>query len=141
MKESIESIRNSINKKDIEDKKEILALFKLTLNKLIKNKIDNFIGDYPSFLEPVYLEDNIKIEDDVLLGPKVYIGSNCSIGEFSELSNCIVFENVKIGEGFKLDNCIIAEGSSLNFSNLNLKNCLIRGSGSSKEQIEVIKLI
>lgn len=140
MKETIESMKKLVQKEKIIDKKEINSLLQESLKGLTRNKIEDFVGDFPSFLEPVHLEKNVKIEDDVLIGPKVYIGSNSIIGEFSELSNCIVLENVSIGEAFKLDHCIIAEGSKLDFNGLTLQNCLIRGSGNSIEDIEVIEI-
>lgn len=105
----------------------------------IQTKIDNYIGDYPTFIEPVYLEENVKIGDDVLLGPNVFIGANSEIGNYVEISNSIIFGNVKIGENFKLENCIITKNSALNFSNLTLKNYLIRGISNSEEEIIKIK--
>jgi len=140
MKETIESIKKLIQKEENMDKKEMNSLLQESLKNLKRNKIEDFVGDFPSFLEPVHLEKNVKLEDDVLIGPKVYIGSNSVVGEFSELSNCIVLDNVSIGEGFKLDHCIIAEGSKLDFNGLKLQNCLIRGSGGSIKEIEIIEI-
>ncbi|MEJ2252485.1 MAG: hypothetical protein P8Y70_21075 [Candidatus Lokiarchaeota archaeon] len=140
MKDKIQQIKDLIQKKGDLNKNLIQSLFRVCLKELTRNKIDKFIGDFPSFLEPVHLEDNVKIEDDVLLGPKVFIGSNTSIGEFSELSNCIVLNDVSLGKAFKLENCIIAEGSQLNFEGQKLENCIIRGSGKSLDEIELIKL-
>jgi NDP-sugar pyrophosphorylase family protein len=103
-------------------------------------KIDNYIGDYPTFMEPVILGDSVKIGDDVLIGPKVYIGDNSEIEDYAEISNCIIFDNVKIGKNFKLDNCIIIKDTELNFDNFSNQNCILKGIADSKEELEIILL-
>jgi len=125
-----------INPKEIKKSniKELMETFFVKL----KNRVDNYIGDYPTFIEPVYLEDNVKIGDDVLLGPNVYIGANSEILDYVEISNTIIFDNVKIGENFKLENCIVAKKSSFNFKNLNMKNSLIMGVANLKNELQVI---
>jgi len=105
----------------------------------IKNRVESYIGDYPTFIEPVFLEDNVKIGDDVLLGPNVFIGINSEIGNYVEISNSIVFENVKIGENFKIENCIISKNTVFNFSNLTLKNCILKGISDSENDIKKIE--
>lgn len=122
---------------DLEDinKYDIKKLMSTYFSK-IQIKIDNYIGDYPTFIEPVHLEENVKIGEDVLIGPNVYIGANTEIGDYVEISNSIVFENVRIGENFKLENCIILKNSNLNFSNISLKNCILRGKCNSKSELE-----
>lgn len=133
----IERIINEITKESSINLQNVLMDF---LKKHVtRSHIDKFIGDYPTFIEPVYLEDNVKIGDDVLLGPNVYIGTNSEIGDYTEASNTIIFDNVKIGENFKLNNCIITRNSSLNFKNLNVKNCILTGSASSEEELHKIK--
>jgi NDP-sugar pyrophosphorylase family protein len=100
------------------------------------NRLEKFVGDYPTFIEPVYLEDNVKIGDDVLLGPNVYIGANSEIQDYVEMSNTIIFENVIIGENFKLENCVVAKDSSFKFKNLNLKNSVLIGETNSKDELQ-----
>lgn len=116
----------------------IQELMKMFFVKL-KNRVDNYIGDYPTFIEPVYLEDNVKIGDDVLLGPNVYVGANSEIADYVEISNTIIFDNVKIGENFKLENCIVAKNSSFNFKDLNVKNSLLMGVANLKTELENFK--
>ncbi|MFX1408059.1 MAG: hypothetical protein ACFFC9_14105 [Promethearchaeota archaeon] len=117
----------------------ILPLFRKTLKKLT-NKVDNYLGDYPTFIEPVYLEEKVKIGDDVLLGPNVYIGANSIIGDYVEISNSIVLDNVSIGDNFKLENCIITKNSKLSFSNLNINDSILAGSANSKQELRIIKI-
>ena len=100
------------------------------------NQIDNYKGDYPTFIEPVYLEENVKIGDDVLLGPNVYIGKNCEIGDYVEISNSILFNDVKVSENITLENCIIANGCKLNFTSINLSNIVLKGISNSVSEID-----
>ena len=137
MKEELNKIEEIIvNTNDIKISNipELIAMF----FKKLSNRIDNYVGDYPTFIEPVYLEDNVKIGDDVLLGPNVYIGANSEIPDYAEISNTIIFDNVKIGENFKLENCIVAKNSSFNFKNLNVKNSVLNGVANSKNELQNI---
>jgi len=118
---------------------DILTLFHTALKKLT-NHVNNYLGDYPTFIEPVHLEKNVKIGDDVLLGPNVYIGANSIIGDYVEISNSIVLDNVNIGENFKIENCIILKDSKLTFSNLNIRDSILAGSANSKEELRIIKI-
>lgn len=131
----IEKILQSF--KDI-NKLDIIELMQRFFTKL-NNRLDNYVGDYPTFIEPVYLGDNVKIGDDVLLGPNVYIGDNSEIQDYVEISNTIIFENVNIGQNFKLENCIVAKNSSLNFNNLNMKNSVLSGVANSKNELKSLQ--
>ncbi|MFW9877295.1 MAG: hypothetical protein ACFFG0_29745 [Candidatus Thorarchaeota archaeon] len=110
-------------------------LFNFIKTQFKKSRTENFIGDYPTFIEPVYLEDNVRIGDDVLLGPNVYIGKNSEIKDYAEISNSIVFENVLIDENIKLDNCIIGKNSLLSCKNIMIDNCIIVGNVKTKEEL------
>ena len=139
MKEYLEEIEQLIAKKVIN-----IDEVKQTYKNFIKNKlkgqhcVDNFIGDYPTFIEPVYLGENVKIGDDVLIGPNVYIGNYCEIGDYGEIINTILFDNVALGENFKLENCIIAKNSKFSFNNLNAFSCIIIGKAKKKENLKII---
>jgi len=140
MKELLQQLEILLSEKEI-DLVKIKELKRKLLNEHIKGlKIDNYIGDYPTFMEPVILGDNVKIGDDVLIGPKVYIGSYSEIEDYAEISNCIIFDNVKIGKNFKLSNCIIVKDSKLNFDNYSNSNCVLKGKTNSKDEIEIISL-
>jgi len=135
MKEELFKIEELIENFDSIDKSTIKDLMQNFFTK-ISNQIENYIGDYPTFIEPVYLEDNVEIGDDVLLGPNVYIGANSVIQDYVEISNTIIFNNVKIGQNFKLENCIVAKNSALNFKNLNMKNSVLIGTANSKNELK-----
>lgn len=138
MEKKIEHITSLIER--IEDIKisEIYDIFHSIINDLT-SKIDNYIGDYPTFIEPVFLGKIVEIGDDVLLGPNAYIGSHSIIGDFVEISNSIILDNVRIGENIKLENCIIGKNSNLNFKSFNAKNSVILGSGASINDLKIIK--
>jgi NDP-sugar pyrophosphorylase family protein len=138
MESDLKEIEYVVENEDNIDKiPELLNTFLKT--HLKRSKIDKYIGDYPTFIEPVYLEDNVKIGDDVLLGPNTYIGANSIIGDYAEISNTVIFDNVKIGDNFKLDKCIIGRNSDLNFANFSANNSIIKGSGNSKENLKITK--
>jgi len=139
MKEELIKIEELIGNFDDIEKSNIKELMHKFFTNL-DNRLENYVGDYPTFIEPVYLEDNVKIGDDVLLGPNVYIGANSEIQDYVEISNTIVFGNVKIGQNFKLDNCIVAKDSSLNFKNLNMKDSVLTGEPNSKDELQSKKL-
>lgn len=135
MKEELSKIEGLIGNFDNIDKTDIKRLIQKFFTKL-SNHLENYVGDYPTFIEPVYLEDNVKIGDDVLLGPNVYIGANSVIQDYVEISNTIIFDNVLIGQNFKLENCVVAKDSSLNFSNLNMKDSALIGVANSKNELK-----
>ncbi|KKN02682.1 hypothetical protein LCGC14_1115200, partial [marine sediment metagenome] len=73
MEKDLKEIENLIERPENSDLNKIPDLIRSFFkNNITHSKIDNFIGDYPTFIEPVYLERNVKIGDDVLLGPNVY---------------------------------------------------------------------
>ena len=135
MKEELIKIEELIRNFDNIEKSDIKELMQKFFSKL-GNRIENYIGDYPTFIEPVYLEDNVKIGDDVLIGPNVYIGANSEIQDYVEMSNTIIFENVIIGENFKLENCVVAKDSSFKFKNLNMKNSVLTGETDSIDNLQ-----
>ncbi|TFG01730.1 MAG: NDP-sugar synthase, partial [Promethearchaeota archaeon] len=99
--------------------------------------VDNYIGDFPTFIEPVHLGKNVKIGDDVMIGPNVYIGDNCEIGDYVELANTILFDHVVLGENFTLENCIIAPNSKLRFNNLKAFASILKGEADSVESAQI----
>ena len=135
MEEELIKIEEIIGNFDSIEKSDIKELMQKLFSKL-GNRLEKFVGDYPTFIEPVYLEDNVKIGDDVLLGPNVYIGANSEIQDYVEMSNTIIFENVIIGENFKLENCVVAKHSSFKFKNLNLKNSVLIGETDLKDELQ-----
>ncbi|MBY8991343.1 MAG: hypothetical protein KGD58_11360 [Candidatus Lokiarchaeota archaeon] len=140
MKDELKQLEHLLNNENL-DLRKIQEFKTYLLQDHIKGlKIENYIGDYPTFLEPVILGDCVKIGDDVLIGPKVYIGDNSEIQDYAEISNSIIFNDVKIGKNFKLDNCIILKDSHLNFDNFSGTNCILKGNAETKDSLEIIPL-
>ena len=140
MKKLLQQLEILLSEKEI-DLVKVKELKSQLLKDRIKGlKIDNYIGDYPTFMEPVILGDKVKIGDDVLIGPNVYIGANSEIKDYAEISNCIIFDNVTIGNNFKLDNCVVVKESQFNFDNFSNQNCILKGIAKSKEELEVTLL-
>ena len=108
MEEALKKIKDTIEAEGTTNVSKVRELFTYFMKNHLKGMhIDNYIGDYPTFMEPVYLGDSVKIGDDVLIGPNVYIGDNCEIGDYVELSNTIIFKNAKLENNVQLDNCIV----------------------------------
>jgi NDP-sugar pyrophosphorylase family protein len=140
MKEKLKQLEELLNEKDL-DLSNIREIKSLLLNEyIIGLKIENYIGDYPTFMEPVILGNSVKIGDDVLIGPKVYIGNNSEIEDYAEISNSIILDNVKVGKNFKLNNCIIINGSKFNFDNFSISNCILKGTAETKDSLEIIPI-
>jgi NDP-sugar pyrophosphorylase family protein len=136
MKKDLKKIEKIINNPELDSQSPIQDLLMNFLQTHLKrSKIENFIGDYPTFIEPVHLEDNVEIGDDVLLGPNVYIGKNSKIEDYVEISNTIIFDNVLIGENIKLDNCVIGNNSIINCKNTKINDCVVNGNVNTKEEL------
>ncbi len=136
MKKDLKEIEKIIDNLELNSQSQIKELLTIFLQTHVKrSKVDNFIGDYPTFIEPVYLEDNIKIGDDVLIGPNVYIGKNSEIKDYVEISNSIIYDNVIIAENIKMDKCIIGKDVSLSSQNISIDNCVIIGDVKTKEEL------
>lgn len=136
MKKELKEIEKLISSLELNSQGQLQALLKNFIKtQLTQSKIDNYIGDYPTFIEPVYLGDNVKIGDDVLLGPNVYAGKNVDIKDYVEISNSIIFDNCLISENIKLDNCIIGKNSSLHCKNVPIDNCVVVGNVKDKEEL------
>jgi len=135
MKEKLKEIEDLVNEIEV-DIIKLQSLFSNFLKQHLKGLIiEKYIGEYPTFMEPVILGDRVKIGDDVLIGPYVYIGENSEIGNYVELSNTIIYNNTKIGDNIKLDNCIVTKNCKLNFNNSSIKNCILKGIANSEKEV------
>ena len=139
MKKSLEEIEKLISKKEFNIERVRAVQINFIKNELRgQHCVDKYIGDFPTFIEPVHLGSNIKIGDDVLIGPNVYIGDNCEIGDYGIIMNTIIFNNVKLGENFKLENCIIARDSKLTFNNFKAFSCILMGDAYTVKNLKKI---
>ena len=135
MKEQLKIIEKLLEDLNKISKNELKSALKSLFAK-ISNHIDVYNGDFPTFIEPVYLDDNVTIGDDVLLGPNVFIGANVVIGDYVELSNCVIFDDVHLGNNLKLDNCIISPKSALDFENFKFSSTILSGKADSANKLK-----
>lgn len=54
-----------------------------------------------------YISGNTKIPNTVRFVGNNVVGSNCRLGEYIMLDNCVVFDNAEIQTGTELSNCIV----------------------------------
>ena len=113
---------------------ELKSLLKNISAKLKGLTIEGYIGDFPTFIEPVFLKPGIKIGDTVLLGPKAYIDEGCELGTFTELANVILSKNVKTGKLTKLRWCVVDTNVSLP-EKFEANNCFITKDETGKLEI------
>lgn len=114
---------------------ELKSLLKDIILKLKGLTIEGYIGDYPTFIEPVFLKPGIKIGDTVLLGPNAYIDEGCDLGAFTELANVILSKNVKTGKLTKLRWCVVDANIELP-EKYEAQNCFITKDESGKLEIK-----
>jgi len=96
-------------------------------------KMLEYNGEYPTIIEPMCLNEGIKIGDKVLIGPNTIIGSECELGDYCKIVNSIIFDNVIIGKHTKLNNCIIEQKVILP-ENFQAKNSFITYNQKSEIQ-------
>jgi NDP-sugar pyrophosphorylase family protein len=138
MKEELKLIETLLEDPKKINKNELKKTLKILFTK-IENHINNYIGDFPTFIEPVYLEANVEIGDDVLLGPNVYIGPNVKIGDYVELSNAVIFDGTTLSNNIKLENCIVTANSHINFENFTLESAILSGTANSENKLQINK--
>ena len=130
----ISGLKNAL--KDAEDDAEGLERVLASLKEMTGLTIEGYEGDYPTFIEPVYVAPGVKIGDTVLLGPNVFIDEGCELGDFTELSNVLLKKNVKTGKLTKLNNCIVEEEVELP-REFKKSNCFIKSKGGELEIIDL----
>ncbi|MFX1574107.1 MAG: sugar phosphate nucleotidyltransferase [Promethearchaeota archaeon] len=123
---------NNIGQYHLTSLKDIIKMNKRFLKGSIHEKIQN---DSLNIIEPIRVNGNIYIENNVRLGPYAIIGKNCKIGKHSKLSNVILFDNVDIGDYCKLNWCICDENINIS-NNSSLIDCFI--TKNEKNQLEII---
>jgi len=121
--------------KQSEDFSELKSFIKKNSTTLKGLVIDGYIGDYPTFIEPVYLKPGVKIGDTVLLGPNVIIDEGCDLGAWTELGNVILSKNVVTGKLTKLKWCVVDSDITLP-ENFNADNSFITKNESGKLEIK-----
>jgi NDP-sugar pyrophosphorylase family protein len=65
-------------------------------------------------IPPVYLDEQIRIEAGVTLGPHVVMGKGTMVARDSTLKNAIVFPNTYVGEGLEILNSVLDRNCLVN---------------------------
>lgn len=73
-----------------------------------------------NIIPPVYLDEQIRIEAGVTLGPHVVMGKGTMVAQDSTLKNAVVFPNTYVGEGLEIINSVLD------------RNCLVNTEFSSE---------
>jgi len=123
---------NSIGQYHLTNLKDIIKMNNRFLQDLTS---DEFKNESIKIVEPVRVNHDFIIDNNVLLGPYVIVGKNCKIGNHSKLSNVILFDKVDIGNYCELNWCILDENVMLS-DNSCLKDCFI--TKNEKKQLEII---
>ncbi|OLS11990.1 MAG: hypothetical protein RBG13Loki_4399 [Promethearchaeota archaeon CR_4] len=69
------------------------------------------LEEYPTAIEPIYLDSGVTVKEGCFIGPFVYIRAPSTLEEGVELSEVVVFENTVIGKRAKLQKCVVLPGS------------------------------
>ncbi|SMC99065.1 NDP-sugar pyrophosphorylase, includes eIF-2Bgamma, eIF-2Bepsilon, and LPS biosynthesis proteins [Desulfocicer vacuolatum DSM 3385] len=65
-------------------------------------------------IAPVYLDEQIRIEDGVTLGPHVIMGKGTMVAKDSTLENAVVFPNTYVGEGLEIASSVLDRNCLVN---------------------------
>jgi len=67
-----------------------------------------------TIIPPVYLDEQIRIEAGVTLGPHVVMGKGTMVAQDSTLKNAVVFPNTYVGEGLEIINSVLDRNCLVN---------------------------
>ncbi len=87
------------------------------------------LEDYPTTIEPVYLDSGVTVKENCFIGPQAYIRGPSTLEEGAEVSNIVIFENSLIGKRAKLQRCVVLPGSKVP-PNTRLSDIIITQNGN-----------
>lgn len=94
----------------------------------INSYSDIGISSSVSFIPPVYIGSNVKIEDNCVIGPYTVIEDNSSIGKGTKIKNSIINESVSIENNCDITGCIIAPSCIIHDNCTLLENSCVGSS-------------
>ncbi|MFX1447036.1 MAG: sugar phosphate nucleotidyltransferase [Promethearchaeota archaeon] len=85
------------------------------LNANVKNLVDDSADIHPSskIHPPCTIGENVVIHGGCKIGPNVVIGDNVLIENDSEISNCLIYNEVYISNHVKIEKAIIADNCNI----------------------------
>lgn len=122
---------DNIGKFHLTSLRDIIKMNKRFLTGLNLNPYE---GKTPTYLEPLTFGNQNLFGNNVTLGPHVIISNSCSLGDFSQISNSILYDNVTVGKSCVLDWCIIDEGVTLP-DNLKASDCFFTKANAKDFEI------
>ncbi len=106
----------------------VLDFFLMNMANL-KGMILPSLEDYPTTIEPIYIDSGVTVKENCFIGPQVYIRGPSTLEENAEVSETIIFENTLIGKRAKLQKCVVLPGSKVP-PNARLSELIISQNGN-----------
>jgi NDP-sugar pyrophosphorylase family protein len=118
-------------KLDLIGKYHITTIFDFFLMNMVnlKGMILPNLDEYPTTIEPVYVESGVTVKEGCFIGPNAYIRAPSTLEEGVELTEVVVLENTVIGKRAKLQKCVVLPGSRIP-ANAKYTNQIITQTGN-----------
>jgi len=85
-------------------------------------------GDY-KLIPPVYIGDNVELENGSVIGPNTIIDDGCLVGKDAKIRYSVMLENSYISSGAEMTSAILGTGASIK-SNATMHELSATGSGA-----------
>ncbi len=79
----------------------------------LKGMILPDLEDYPTTIEPIYIDSGVTVKENCFIGPQAYIRGPSTLEEGVEVSEIVIFENTLIGKRAKLQKCVVLPGAKV----------------------------
>jgi mannose-1-phosphate guanylyltransferase len=99
--------------KDILDGKYQIGDFDFYENRKYISRLAN-ISSSARIIGPVYIEDNVKIGSNSVIGPRAVLCKNSSIGKGAKVVGSVVWDNVHVGSGASVINSVVMSKCRVN---------------------------
>jgi len=90
-------------------------------------------------LEPVALEPDCRLADEVMILGPTAIGPRCEVGKGAVINECVILGDALIGRGSYLSRCVVGEGAIIGNGTIRHETALIR-SPSGETDVDVLAL-
>jgi NDP-sugar pyrophosphorylase family protein len=87
------------------------------------------LEEYPTTIEPIYIDSGVTVKENCFIGPQAYIRGPSTLEEGVEVSEIVIFENSNIGRRSKLQKCVVLPGSKVP-PNAKLSEVIITQNGN-----------
>ncbi|MDQ6932694.1 MAG: NDP-sugar synthase [Candidatus Eremiobacteraeota bacterium] len=73
----------------------------------------DFEGILTKTVAPVYLDEDVQIEEGARVGPHTVLGRACRIGKGARIVDSVLWDGVVVGENARIDGSIVASGARI----------------------------